>query len=212
MNSNRFSQLEEVDLELKEDGMNTTNLERKALKKLREIEYLEFKPILTPKEWKKVANKSKWANMLSQQHHPTEEPKKTEKRETPEEKKARKVFEKELRTLEKKEAKIRKDEMRCRQRKKAIAQEKLDAEKRKCQRIEQELLEKAEKYRRHKSRTIAELEKEWNFSLRHMYQNNVSKTFRFMSIKYHPDKCEHQDDTLQKYLGLLRDKSPWGLF
>lgn len=89
------------------------------------------------------------------------------------------------------------------------AQERKDKEKRTRERKEREILEKADAYRRHKSRTMAELEKEWTFSLLHMYENDASKTFRCMSLKYHPDKCDDHvpgDDQLQKYLGQLRDK------
>ena len=51
---------------------------------------------------------------------------------------------------------------------------------------------------------MKELEKEWNFSLINVYNNDALKAFRQMSIKYHPDKTG-SSDVLQKHLGQLRD-------
>jgi hypothetical protein len=192
--SNRFSQFKEVNLD--EDEKKEVNQDtRKALKKLREIEYLEFKTILTPEEQQKVANKRKWQNILGIPQEEIEEN---------EDEQARKAFEKELLILEQKEATTKAHDIRSRQKREVIAQKKKNEEKRKRECKEREMLFRAENYRRYKSRTVAELEKEWKFSLAHMYNNDVSKTFHFMSIKYHPDKCYHQDAHLQKPLGLLR--------
>jgi hypothetical protein len=205
--SNRFSQLKDVNLDEEKETKREVNQDiRKALKKLREIEYLEFKTILTPEEQQKVANKRKWQNILRIPQEEIEEKELAiaQEKKDKEFDKARKVFEKELLILEQKEANKKSHGMYRRQQKKAIAQEKKDKEKRQRERKEREMLEKAKKYRQYKSRTVAELEKEWKFSLGHMYNNDVSKTFRSMYIKYHPDKCEHHDDQFQKHLELLR--------
>ena len=69
---------------------------------------------------------------------------------------------------------------------------------------ERELASRKEIYKYYKSRTVKELEKEWGFSLQHIYNNDVLRAFRQLSIKYHPDKTG-SSDALQKHLGQLRD-------
>lgn len=67
--------------------------------------------------------------------------------------------------------------------------------------------QKKAKYKYFKATTFEELEREWNYSVSNVYNNDVLKTFRFMSIKYHPDKQHNNNDELQKHLGSLRDRN-----
>jgi hypothetical protein len=189
MQSNRFINLQEPEEDI---VFTSSNPIKKALKKLREIQALEHKESLSHEEQIKVSEKSKWESYL-----PGYEPKLT--------------FTNTSSTKKHKPNKT-KDDIERRQRAIQHRHELRDEARRnefrllEQQKI-QEIETQTEHYRQHKSRTTKDLEKEWTFSLTHMYNNDILRTFRFMSIKYHPDKCDGHNDALQKHLGYLRDKS-----
>ena len=188
MQSNRFINLDEPEEDI---VFTSSNPIKKALKKLREIQALELKGRLSHEEQIKVSEKSMWENMLPKQDDTDKTPKTyTPKRKTS---KTKNDIERRKRAIQHRHElrdEARRNEFRL------LEQQKI-----------QEIETQSEHYRQHKSRTTKDLEKEWTFSLTHMYNNDILRTFRFMSIKYHPDKCDGHNDALQKHLGYLRDKS-----
>ena len=184
MNLNRFAHLEEVTTKFE---TTTANPVKKALKKLREIQILEYKTHLTPEEEIKLSEKSKWESILPQPE--TTHSCKSSSKETPKETKKEKL-KRQQRAIEIKQ--------KLRQEAKEREIEELRLAK------EREIASQKEIYKYYKSRTVKELEKEWGFSLQHIYNNDVLRAFRQLSIKYHPDKTG-SSDVLQKHLGQLRD-------
>ena len=186
MNSNRFAHLEDFKVEFVELPSI-----KKALKKLREIQVLEYKTHLTPEEQIKLSEKSKWESILPQ----------------PETTHSCKSSSKE--TKKEKEKEKQKDKLKRQQRAIEIKQKlRQEAKEREIEELrlakERELASQKEIYKCFKAKTVKELEKEWNFSLINVYNNDALKAFRQMSIKYHPDKTG-SSDVLQKHLGQLRD-------
>ena len=186
MNSNRFTHLEDFKVEFVEQPSV-----KKALKKLREIQALEYKTHLSPEEQIKLSEKSKWESILPQ----------------PETTHSCKSSSKE--TKKEKEKEKQKDKLKRQQRAIEIKQKlRQEAKEREIEELrlakERELASQKEIYKCFKAKTVKELEKEWNFSLINVYNNDALKAFRQMSIKYHPDKTG-SSDVLQKHLGQLRD-------
>ena len=137
----------------------TEHMQRKAEKKLKEIERLKTKPNLTPEEVEKINTEKKWKHILH--IFDPEPPEKTEK-----------------------------------------------SKKRK----------RKPKQKPPKQRHFAHIELSVEFSKQQTIQdefedlfcknNNVDKTFRQLSIKYHPDKNPDKKqwaETMQKELGGVRD-------
>lgn len=183
MNSNRFAHLKDFKVEFVELPSI-----KKALKKLREIQVLEYKTHLSPEEQIKLSEKSKWESILPSPERP---PSSTSPKET------------------KKEKEKQKDKLKRQQRAIEIKQKlRQEAKEREIEELrlakERELASQKEIYKCFKARNIKELEKEWHFSLMNVYNNDALRAFRQMSIKYHPDKTGHSD-ALQKHLGQLRD-------
>ena len=186
MNSNRFAHLEDFKVEFVELPSI-----KKALKKLREIQVLEYKTHLTPEEQIKLSEKSKWESILPQ----------------PETTHSCKSSSKE--TKKEKEKEKQKDKLKRQQRAIEIKQKlRQEAKEREIEELrlakERELASQKEIYKCFKAKTVKELEKEWNFSLINVYNNDALRAFRQLSIKYHPDKTG-SSDVLQKHLGQLRD-------
>jgi len=201
MYSNRFTHLANDNYNDNNDTSNT-NIVKKALKKLREIQALEHKDNLSPQELDKIAGKHMWERMVpSLNSTSNENPQVKIKTKTKEkrEKEKRLKMEREQRTREKKEQAERLE------RKKKEQAERLERMKKEEEkRIKREELK--EKYKKTKANTITELDEEWIFTLCNIYDNDTCKTFRFLSKKYHPDKnINNQNQELQKRLVYLRD-------
>lgn len=181
MNSNRFTHLEDFKVEIVEQPSV-----KKALKKLREIQALEYKTHLSPEEQIKLSEKSKWESILPSPEIPRLS---TSHKETKKDKEKEKL-KRQQRAIEIKQ--------KLRQEAKEREIEELRLAK------ERELALQKEIYKCFRAKNIKELEKEWHFSLINIYNNDALRAFRQMSIKYHPDKTGNSD-ALQKHLGQLRD-------
>ena len=147
MNSNRFTHLEDFKVEFVEQPSV-----KKALKKLREIQALEYKTHLSPEEQIKLSEKSKWESILPQ----------------PETTHSCKSSSKE--TKKEKEKEKQKDKLKRQQRAIEIKQKlRQEAKEREIEELrlakERELASQKEIYKCFKAKTVKELEKEWNFSL-----------------------------------------------
>ena len=194
MYSNRFEHLEDYN----NDTSNSNNI-KKALKKLREIQVLEQRDNLTQQELDKISEKNKWNAMLPSFISDTETEKihvKTKQKEKREKEKRLKI-EREQKARDKKEederiARAQKEEEERLARLQKIEDERLYMEKLK------------EKYKNNLAINIKEVEEEWIYTLFNIHNNDISKTFRFLSKKYHPDKNSKSQE-LQKHLVNLRD-------
>jgi hypothetical protein len=182
MNSNRFIHLEDFKVEIVEQPSI-----KKALKKLREIQVLEYKTHLSPEEQIKLSEKSKWESILPSPEIPRLS----------------------TSTSSKSSKDKQKDKLKRQQRAIEIKQKlRQEAKEREIEELrlakERELASQKEIYKCFRAKNIKELEKEWHFSLINIYNNDALRAFRQMSIKYHPDKTGNSD-ALQKHLGQLRD-------
>lgn len=185
MYSNRFEHLEDYN----NDTSNSNNI-KKALKKLREIQVLEQRDNLTQQELDKISEKNKWNAMLPSFIYDTE----TEKIHVKTKQKEKREKEKRLKIEREQKARDKKEENERLARLQKIEDEKLYMERLK------------EKYKNNLAINIKEVEEEWIYTLFNIHNNDISKTFRFLSKKYHPDKNNKSNSQeLQKHLVNLRD-------
>jgi len=165
-------------LENYEDIISNTNHIKKALKKLREIQKLEHKDNLTQLELEKISGKKKWERMIPNSNSDEKKQVKSKKKEK-REKEKREKMEREQRERELKE----------------------EEERRKRE-------EWIEQYKKRKANNVKELDAEWKFTVKNICDDDISKTFRLLSKKYHPDKNNNSENQeLQKRLVYLRDLS-----
>jgi hypothetical protein len=178
-----------------EEEPNKINIERKATKKLREIESLKKKDKhdLTDSEKEKLATENHWRNIL---HPPPKEPikenlldmqkrlkkekEKQKKKEQKEQlKKEREKYEEEKREHERREKKRREEE-----------REKREEDKRKWREEQRKKKEKEEEDRRQKEeneRRFYPIEAEYKKLLKE-YDGNTVKAYHKCSLRFHPDK------------------------
>jgi hypothetical protein len=108
---------------------------------------------------------------------------------------------------EKKQVKSKKKEKREKEKR-----EKMEREQRERELKEEEERRKREEwieqYKKRKANNVKELDAEWKFTVKNICDDDISKTFRFLSKKYHPDKNNNSENQeLQKRLVYLRDLS-----
>jgi len=177
---------------------STSQIGRKAVKKLREIEALKNKPNLTSEERAKITTEKYWMNIL----HPEEN--------KPSEKDLKKQAEKSKR---KKRAEEKKNE-------KALRAEQKMYENLARQKAEKEARQKAQEEAREKARILNELRREqealekvltpfhknplaiviYNEYMTISREKSNKISFHQLSIKYHPDKNLTKDTTLHQQI------------
>lgn len=193
------------------------NIERKASKKLREIETLKKKDKndLTDTEKEKIATENYWRDILNP---PPKEPikesiidfqkrlKKEKERQKKKEQKERLIKEKERREEEKRERD------RIEKKRRDDEWEKRQEYQRKCREEERKKKEKEEeewnRRQEEKERRFYPIETEFKKVLLNC-NGNVDKAFRKCSLKYHPDKNPGNQVTAtenQKILGEIYEK------
>jgi transcriptional adapter 2-alpha len=159
--NNIYNELNDEDVDVNQNS--NTNFHRKAEKKLREIEKLESKPgiYLTDEEIKKINDKFFWQSVLyPEKKNIFFEPTKKEKEK-----------------IEKKRIKIEREK---------IAREK---EREKEREREREKEREKERIKRKNSNLIKVSDLELEYKKEFLKNNsNNDKTFRQLSLKYHPDK------------------------
>jgi len=198
-----------------EIGVSSKNEIKKALKKLREIQVLKEKRDLSDCELDKLSKESYWENILNP--IPTEKKETKRKASTQKDiKLAKKKYERQVRKTEyerleaiEKEKRHKEKEERQKQRQEQEKQRQEQEKQRKEQEKQNERKEKQQEKEkgRRKEFTDMELEKEWQQYLQ-KNEENIDKTFRILSLKYHPDKNVRNiswSQEKQKQLGLLRD-------
>ena len=214
-----------------EEEPNKINIERKATKKLREIESLKKKDKndLTNTEKEKISRENYWRDILNppEKEEYKESLKEKEKRlkkekerQKKEEEKKRKKEEKERKKKEKEEKKMqeiyeeqKKKNERYEQRKKNYEEQQKHYEQHKKQHEEwkKQNEQRKKKQENDKDETkilFKEIEAEYKKVLKY-YDGNVEKAFRKCSLKYHPDKNPGNEVTAtenQKILGEIYEK------
>ena len=158
----------------------TNNERRKAEKKLKEIQILLKKTSHTKEELDKLATEQHWKDIIDWFDNPkkTEETQKTIKNRL-----------KRKREKEKREREL--EEIRKRREKEAEEQKRRYQEDRKQKRQEEEEFRKRqeEEFRKRQEEEFREHQELWSeFDTMYRQNNDVNKTFRKLSVKYHPDK------------------------
>ena len=227
-----------LDITTEDDNIeshNTQNEQRKALKKLREINLLDQKESLSKEEEKKVQMKGHWERILNplpsssfyENKQPDEECKqKQQARHLLKEKKRQKEKEKQEKINQEREQKEKQKREREQQREKEkqekIKQEKQEREEQqKREREEQQKREREEQQKRQReeqqkrqqekpkkpSNNLYDLKKEFG-ELLQQYGGNVNRVFRLLSRKYHPDKNSGTKNSVgnQQMLSVIRDQ------
>ena len=221
MSPNMYVHLDNLDDDVvKYSGTN--NERRKAEKKLKEIQTLLKKTSHTKEELDKLATEQHWKDIIDWIDNPkkTEETQKTIKnrlkRKREKEKRERELEEiLKRREKEAEEQKRRQEEIlkqRRQREKEAEEQKRRHQEDRKQKRQEEEEFrkqqqkrEEEEEFRKH-HREHQDLWSE--FEALYRQNNNVNKTFRKLSVKYHPDKNigkKQSSEAKQKELTNIRD-------
>ena len=168
----------------------TNNERRKAEKKLKEIQILLKKTSHTKEELDKLATEQHWKDIIDWIDNPkkTEETQKTIKnrlkRKREKEKRERELEEiRKRREKEAEEQKRRHEEIRKQREKEAEEQKRRYQEDRKQKRQEEE------EFRKRQEEEFREHQDLWSeFDAMYRQNNDVNKTFRKLSVKYHPDK------------------------
>ena len=221
MSPNMYVHLDNLDDDVvKYSGTN--NERRKAEKKLKEIQTLLKKTSHTKEELDKLATEQHWKDIIDWIDNPkkTEETQKTIKnrlkRKREKEKREREL--EEIRKRREKEAEEQKRlqeeilKQRRKREKEAEEQKRRHQEDRKQKRQEEEEFrkqqqkrEEEEEFRKHHH----EHQDLWcEFYSLYRQNNNVNKTFRKLSVKYHPDKNigkKQSTEAKQKELTNIRD-------
>ena len=225
MSPNMYVHLDNLDDDVvKYSGTN--NERRKAEKKLKEIQTLLKKTSHTKEELDKLATEQHWKDIIDWIDHPKKTAEKTEetpkmiknrlKRKREKEKRERELEEiLKRREKEAEEQKRRQEEIlkqRRQREKEAEEQKRRHQEDRKQKRQEEEEFrkqqqkrEEEEEFRKH-HREHQDLWSE--FEALYRQNNNVNKTFRKLSVKYHPDKNigkKQSSEAKQKELTNIRD-------
>jgi hypothetical protein len=175
---------------------------KKALKKLNEIDKLKKKSVLNSEEKEKISKELYYRNIINPMpniHELSEKQKEQEAK-----KKLKK--EKDQQRREAKYEKIAKQAEKEMQEKQKIWEEE---RKREAERKAKEAERKKEEARREEARREEaikilddnDLQEEWNKTL-FENNNNIDKTFRLLSLKYHPDKNTNKSWASEKQLEL----------
>ena len=190
MTPNMYEHLNHLD----DDFVTGTNNERrKAEKKLKEIQTLLKKTSHTKEELDKLATEQHWKDIIDWIDHPkkTEETQKTIKnrlkRKREKEKRERELEEiRKRREKEAEEQKRRHEEIRKqRQQREKEAEE----QKRRYQEDRKQKRQEEEEFRKRQEEEFREHQELWSeFDAMYRQNNDVNKTFRKLSVKYHPDK------------------------
>lgn len=202
MTPNRFSAIAEND-----DDFKITPREKflkKAAKKLNEIERLKEKGkyiSLTKEECEKLAQEDFWKACLQEEpskpNLKEERKRKKEEEKTKKQEEERRVYEEYKKKMEENERK--REEMRKEEEQKEKMRKEEEERKRK-------FLDK--KTNKKINRDVKRLEDEYK-NLLLLHHGNNDKTFRILSLKYHPDKNVDRitwASEMQKQLGEIREK------
>jgi len=227
-NYNIFEYLSPVD----EDNIIFQNEKRKALKKLREIVLLESKLHLTKDEMEKITMKQKWIDIVydenkfhhipstptieckvkQQARHLLKEKKRLIEKRKQEKETERKQQEKKNMEKRKEEYEKKKKEQEELERKEQEENEKQEQEEYNKWKYQQEERERKEQHEYNKStkeipHIFHRIEKEF-IDLLKVENKNIDRVFRILSLKYHPDKNNNTEDSIenQKILSNIRDK------
>ena len=190
MSPNMYEHLDHLD-----DAVitGTNNERRKAEKKLKEIQTLLKKTSHTKEELDKLATEQHWKDIIDWIDNPKkmEETQKTIKnrlkRKREKEKRERELEEiRKRREKEAEEQKRRHEEIRKqRQQREKEAEE----QKRRYQEDRKQKRQEEEEFRKRQEEEFREHQELWSeFDAMYRQNNDVNKTFRKLSVKYHPDK------------------------
>jgi hypothetical protein len=186
---NLFTPFEEDVNDADTTEQTTTNIVKKALKKLREIDALKQKQFHTPEEVEKINTESYWQSFL-EPLTAEQKPKETEERK----------FKQYMRHLEKESKKEKK------QKKEAAAKKaKEEAEAREREEYAKEY-EKTQLLKNPNYLLEKQLETEFHDEIADC--DSPCRAFRKLSLKYHPDKHPTEKskyENIQKLLGTIRD-------
>ena len=193
MSPNMYEHLDHLD-HLDDDVITGTNNERrKAEKKLKEIQILLKKTSHTKEELDKLATEQHWKDIIDWIDNPKkmEETQKTIKnrlkRKREKEKRERELEEiRKRREKEAEEQKRRHEEiLKQRQQREKEAEE----QKRRYQEDRKQKRQEEEEFRKRQEEEFREHQELWSeFDAMYRQNNDVNKTFRKLSVKYHPDK------------------------
>ena len=189
MSPNMYEHLDHLD-----DAVisGTNNERRKAEKKLKEIQILLKKTSHTKEELDKLATEQHWKDIIDW----IDNPKKTEE--------TQKTIKNRLKRKREKEKRERElEEIRKRREKEAEEQKRRHEEDRKQKRQEEE------EFRKRQEEEFREHQELWSeFDAMYRQNNDVNKTFRKLSVKYHPDKNigkKQWSESKQQELTNIRD-------
>ena len=210
MSPNMYEHLDHLD-----DAVitGTNNERRKAEKKLKEIQILLKKTSHTKEELDKLATEQHWKDIIDWIDNPKkmEETQKTIKnrlkRKREKEKRERELEEiRKRREKEAEEQKRRHEEIRKqRQQREKEAEE----QKRRYQEDRKQKRQEEEEFRKRQEEEFREHQELWSeFDAMYRQNNDVNKTFRKLSVKYHPDKNigkKQWSESKQQELTNIRD-------
>ena len=212
MSPNMYVHLDNLDDDVvKYSGTN--NERRKAEKKLKEIQTLLKKTSHTKEELDKLATEQHWKDIIDWIDNPKKTAEKTEetpkmiknrlKRKREKEKRERELEE----ILKRREKEAEEQKRRHEEILKQRRQREKEAEEQKCRHQEdrKQKRQEEEEFRKH-HREHQDLWSEFDAVYRQ--NNNVNKTFRKLSVKYHPDKNigkKQSTEAKQKELTNIRD-------
>ena len=194
MSPNMYEHLDHLD-----DAVitGTNNERRKAEKKLKEIQILLKKTSHTKEELDKLATEQHWKDIIDWIDNPKKTAEKTEetpkmiknrlKRKREKEKRERELEEiRKRREKEAEEQKRRHEEiLKQRQQREKEAEE----QKRRHQEDRKQKRQEEEEFRKRQEEEFREHQELWSeFDTMYRQNNDVNKTFRKLSVKYHPDK------------------------
>jgi len=200
---------------------STVNISRKAEKKLKEIENLESRPIceLNTEELAKLSRKQEWMNILY--------PKQRQSTYIPTKREAKKLIEK-CKKLERKRIETERKRMETERKAEEEKRRLFEAEEKRRKEEEEKMAKIVEEERKkhiEQRERMRKLEQELRNKVAHQnkkvqleteYVNmlaccngNNDKTFRKMSLKYHPDRNKSEPELAtqnQSYLLDLKEK------
>jgi ATP-dependent Lon protease len=203
----------------------STNERRKAEKKLKEIQALIKKTSHTKEELDKLATEQHWKDILDW----FDNPKKTAETKPEETQKTIKIRLKRKREKEKRERELEEILKQRQRREKEAEEQKRRHEEYRKQRQEEEFRKQEQKRQEEEFRKQEQKQRQEEKMRKHHYEhqylwsefdalyrqtNDVNKTFRKLSVKYHPDKNigkQEWAEAKQKELTNIRDHYSKGL-
>jgi hypothetical protein len=191
----------------------STNERRKAEKKLKEIQALIKKTSHTKEELDKLATEQHWKDIIDW----FDNPKKTAETKPEETQKTIKIRLKRKREKEKRERELEEILKQRQRREKEAEEQKRRHEEYRKQRQEEEFRKQEQKQRQEEKMRKHHYEHQYlwsEFEALYRQNNDVNKTFRKLSVKYHPDKNigkQEWAEAKQKELTNIRDHYSKGL-